>query len=237
MLGEHAPWNGEAAALGAEMLGRRLGLSARAFAEYIRDLVVDRLAGEVLGQVAAEEARDERLLEGAGARFFLERALHPERPSALQVDCRLRLPLAAVGAPVGAYFPQLAERLHCELLIPEQAGVANAIGAAAGSVFQTVDVLVEPQYNVGGIGGYTVHTTEEQREYADLEQAIAYAREAGVRLARAAAARAGAEAAIVEEERTDHSGTVAEGRDSLYLGTRLRFTAAARPRLAVQGDR
>ncbi|MGQ9684136.1 MAG: hydantoinase/oxoprolinase family protein [Anaerolineae bacterium] len=236
VLGLHAPWNGEAATLGAEMLGRRLGLSAQGFAAHIRDLVVDRLAAEVLGQIAAEEARDDRLLEGAGARFFLERALHPEHPSALQVDCRLRLPLAAVGAPVNAYFPQLAERLRCELLIPEQAGVANAIGAAAGSVLQTVEVLVEPEYNVSGIGGYTVHTAEEQRAYASLDEAISYAREAGVRLARAAAARAGAEDAIVEEERTDQSGTVAEGRDSLYLGTRLRFTAAGKPRLAVQGD-
>ena len=158
----------------------------------------------------------------------------PERPSALEVRCRLRLPLGAVGAPVRAYFPQTASKLEAELLIPDHADVANAIGAASGSVVQRVEILVEPEYNVAGIGSYSVHTPEERREFGELEVALSYARSAGHRLALAAARRAGAEEVVVEEERVDQSGSLAEPGNSLYLGSRLCFTAAGRPQMATQ---
>jgi len=176
------------------------------------------------------------LLAGPAARFFLQRALHAEIPSGLGVDFHLRLPLAAVGAPVAAYFPDVAERLHCELLIPQQAAVANAIGAASGSVLQMVEVLIEPVYSVAGISGYTVHTPRERREFADLEAALVHARAVGAPMAQEAARRAGADDVVVQEERIDQSGSVAGTSDSLYLGSRLRFTAAARPRMATQEE-
>jgi len=233
-LGTYAPWNREAAVLGATILGRRLGLTAEGFAGHVCGLVGDRLASEIVAHVAAEEGKDEKILGSRGARFFLQRALHPERPSALEVRCRLRLPLGAVGAPVRAYFPQTASKLEAELLIPDHADVANAIGAASGSVVQRVEILVEPEYNVAGIGSYSVHTPEERREFGELEVALSYARSAGHRLALAAARRAGAEEVVVEEERVDQSGSLAEPGNSLYLGSRLCFTAAGRPQMATQ---
>lgn len=229
VLGTYTPWDGEAARLGAEMLGRRAGMTATGLAAYVGEQVALRLATEVVAQVAADEDGDERALEGQGARFFLQRALHPERPGAMAVSCRLRLPLAAVGAPVPAYLPSVAARLGAELLLPDHAEVANAIGAASGSVLQSVEVLVQPEYNVAGIGAYTVHTGEGRHECADLEEALAYARAAGRRLAVEAARRAGAGEVSVQETRVDQSGTLAESQDSLYLGTRLRFCAAGRP--------
>ncbi|MEI9982755.1 MAG: hypothetical protein WDN69_05815 [Aliidongia sp.] len=39
----------------------------------------------------------------------------------LQVEYRLALPLVAIGAPVGGYYPQVAERLQAELVIPDHA--------------------------------------------------------------------------------------------------------------------
>ncbi len=234
VLGRYAAWDGEAARLGATLLGRRLGLTAEALAEAVCEQVVDRLATEIVAQVAADETGDGNLVEGKGAAFFLQRAFHPQQGSALSAGLRLRLPLAAVGAPVDAYFPQVANRLGAELVIPPQAGVANAVGAASGSVLQSVEVLIEPQYSVVGIGAYTVHTSEERREFANLQAALSYAQGAGQRLAEEAARRAGAEEVAVEEVRDDHTGSLADSGDSLYLGTRLHFTAAGRPRMEAE---
>ena len=236
VLGVYAPWSGEAARLGAELLAGRLGTTAEAFAARVRETVAERLAAEIIAYIAADETGDERLLEGAGTRFFLERMLHPEHRSIVDLRCRLTLPLAALGAPVGAYFPQVADRLGAELLISDCASVGNAIGAALGSVVKTVEVLVNAEYDVGGIEGYVVHTPEARRSFTDLAEALAYAEESGRRLAVEAARRAGAEEAVVEAERVDEQGTVAVGRGAaLYLGSRLRFTAAGRPRLAGEG--
>ncbi|MDI7275445.1 MAG: hydantoinase/oxoprolinase family protein [Anaerolineae bacterium] len=234
VLGAYAPWSRQAALLGATILGRRLGMSSEDLAAHVCGLVTDRIAAEIVAQVAADETGDERLLEGRAAAFFLGRALHPERRSVLDVSCRLGLPIAAVGAPVRAYFPQMATRLGAELLIPEHAEVANAIGAASGGVVQTVEVRVEPEYDVTGIGSYQVYSSEDRREFVDLDEALSYAREAGRRLAVESARRAGAEEIVVHEERQDQRGSLAEPGDSLYLGTRLRFTAAGRPRMGVE---
>jgi len=236
VLGVYTPWSREAALLGATILGKRMNMTPQAFAAHVRDLVTDRLASEIVAQVAAHEAGEDKLLEAKGTRFFLERALHPSRNgSALGVSCRLLPPLAAIGAPVAAYFPQVAEKLAAELVIPPHAGVANAVGAASGSVVQSAEVQVDPQYTVAGISGYSVYTSEERREFTDLEEALAYAREAGRRLALELAQRAGAGQVVVEEERHDQTGSVAlDAGDSLYLGTRLRFTAAGRPRMAME---
>jgi len=237
VLGVYAPWDGEAARLGAELLAERIETSAEAFATRVREQVIDRLAEEIIAHIASDEEGNERLLEGTGTRFFLDRALHPRHPSSLDVRCRLSLPLAAVGAPVRAYFPQVAERLGAELLISDYASVGNAIGAALGSVVKTVEVLVNANYDLAGIAGYVVHTPEERRSFADLAQALAYAEASGQRLAAEAAQRAGAVEAVVEAERLDQKGTVAAGRGAaLYLGTRLRFTAAGRPRLGNEGQ-
>jgi N-methylhydantoinase A/oxoprolinase/acetone carboxylase beta subunit len=233
VLGSYTPWNREAALLGATILGRRLGMRPEELAAHICGMVVDRIASEIIAQVAADEEGEEDLLQSRAAGFFLGRALHPERGSALGVSCHLRLPVAAVGAPVRAYFPQLASRLQAELLIPEHAEVANAIGAASGGVVQSVEVVVEPEYNIAGIASYRVYSSAEMREFATLEEALAYASEAGRELAMAAARRAGAEDIVVHEEQQDQRGSLAEPGDSLYLGTRLRFTAAGRPRLAA----
>ncbi len=233
VLGSYGEWNREAALLGATILGRRLGMRPEELAEHVCRMVVDRVASEIVAQVAADEEGEEDLLQSRATAFFLGRALHPERGSTLQVSCHLRLPIAAVGAPVRAYFPQLASRLEAELLIPEHAGVANAIGAASGGVVQSVEVVVEPEYVVGGIASYRVYSSAAWREFGTLEEALAYAAEAGRELAMSAARRAGAEEIVVHEERQEQQGSLAEPGDSLYLGTRLRFTAAGRPRLAA----
>ena len=232
VLGTWTPWSGQAALLGATLLCRLVKSTPEALASHVRELVIERLAAEIISQVAAHEEGSDNLLEEAGTRFFLERALLPGSASALDVRCQLRLPLAAIGAPVGAYFPEVARRLGAELLIPELTGVANAVGAASGSIVETVEVLVAPEYAPSGIVGYRAHTPEERREFDDLKSVLAYARASGRRLALDAARRAGADEVVVEEERTDQKGTVAgDFDDSLYLGSRLRFTAVGRPRI------
>ena len=235
VLGTWTPWNRQAALLGARLLCRPLRSTPEDLASHVRELVIERLAGEIVAQVAAHETGSNNLLKEAGSRFFLERALLPGSSSALDVRCQLRLPLAAIGAPVGAYFPEVARRLGTELLIPKLAGVGNAVGAASGSIVETVEVIVAPEYSSVGITGYRAHTPEERRQFDDLKTAVAYARATGRRLALDAAQRAGADEIVVEEERKDQRGTVdADFGASLYLGSRIRFTAVGRPR--ITGD-
>ena len=129
------------------------------------------------------------------------------KPSSLLLQATMKLarPLVAIGAPAGAYYPEVARRLGAKLAIPAHAAVCNAVGAVAGVVSQTVEVLVnQPTFRV-----FRVHDPNGIQDYADPEPALEHARRASRELALAAARRAGAADPHVEtsvSERLAHSG-------------------------------
>ena len=94
------------------------------------------------------------------------------------LECRLTLqrPIVAVGAPVGAYVPRAARHLNTELIIPDHADVANAVGAVAGGVVQRLQILIRP---IDGPKPYRVHLPDGVHDFGDLDAGVAYAKEAG----------------------------------------------------------
>ena len=151
VLGLQQGWNAEAAALGARLLrGSRDWMPApsddevAAFCARIREQVI-RDTGRAL--CAAAFGHDPGLPARAAPGPFHDAqvgAITAGRKfsALLEVDYRLALPLVAIGAPVQGYYPDVAQRLRAELLIPEHAAVTNAIGAVAGVVMQSVEILI-----------------------------------------------------------------------------------------------
>ncbi len=106
----------------------------------------------------------------------------------LQASLGLARPLIAIGAPVGVYYPEVARKLGAKLVIPQNAEVCNAVGAVAGVVSQTAEILVnQPSFKV-----FRVHDPAGSEDYADAIAALAHARRVSRELALAAARRAGA---------------------------------------------
>jgi N-methylhydantoinase A/oxoprolinase/acetone carboxylase beta subunit len=237
LLGKQQGWSVEAARLGAELLARsgvqsrRLPeLSAEALAELALERVVVR-SGEVLVEaLLAEEG--ERPLEadkGPGRRL-VARALQPKaarQAGLLAPSLGLNLPLVAVGAPAGTYYPLLAERLGVRQVVVPHADVCNAVGAVAGSVSQRVRILV----TAPGENCYRVHLPEGLRDFADREEALALAREAARDMARDQAITAGALTPETELEEIDRVAEVFGG-DPIFVEAEVIATAVGRPRLA-----
>ena len=228
-------WSAQAALCGARVLAteernarsRSRAEDPAAFCERVVEHVV-REAGRIV--LAAALAHDPGIEARAGKWGILgDRLVEDQiagRPFAGLVAAELRLatPLVAIGAPVGGYYPEVAARLGTRLVIPEHAAVCNAVGAVAGVVSQTVDVLVnQPTFNV-----FRVHDPAGSHDYAEAEPALAHARRVSRQLALAAALRAGAtdphlETSVIEK-RAD-MGAAAE-----YLAEALvRSTATGRP--------
>ena len=148
----------------------------------------------------------------------------------LQATFGLARPLVAIGAPVGAYYPEVARRLAAPLTIPMHAEVCNAVGAVAGVVSQTVEILVnQPTFKV-----FRVHDPSGSRDYPDPEPALEHAQRVSRELALAAARRAGATDPHVETNVTEKLAQVGPGSD--YLAEAVaRSTATGRP-LAGHSD-
>jgi N-methylhydantoinase A/oxoprolinase/acetone carboxylase beta subunit len=158
---------------------------------------------------------------------LLEAAIAGRRFSRLiEAWLRLATPLIAVGAPAGAYYPEVARRLDARLFVPERAEVCNAIGAVVGQVSETCDVLVnQPMFKV-----FRVHDPAGIRDYPEALPAIEDARRVSRELALAAARRAGACEPQVETSVLERRARGGPGADGDYLAeATVRSVATGRP--------
>jgi N-methylhydantoinase A/oxoprolinase/acetone carboxylase beta subunit len=234
-------WSREAAEFGARILATeernaraaRAAVSPQTICERVYEHVVCETGRVLLAAALAQDpglhARGrgwgelgDRLIEDtvAGRRFS----------TLLQTTLGLARPLIAIGAPAGAYYPEVARRLGAPLSIPTHAAVCNAVGAVAGVVSQTVEILVnQPTFKI-----FRVHDPAGSRDYEDPEPALAHAQRLSRELALAAARRAGAADPHVETSVTEKLAQAGPGAD--YLAEAVaRSTATGRP-LAGRAD-
>ncbi len=204
---------------------------------------VSRWAAQALASKALTD--EARLPDSEGERsaaLLLERALShgydpidgPGLRSELACTLVLRRPVVAIGAPVQAYMPRMAEILHTRLVIPPHAEVANAIGAAVGGVVQRQRVQITLLED-----GKTLrlHLPHRVHDFHSLEEAVAYARKQMLPWMEVLARQAGAAQVEVQMDRHDTQSLDRVGsEDKLFLGTELIFTAVGRPRLAAREE-
>lgn len=229
VLGRFNIWDTEAARLGAEILAAQAGLSAEAFCERVVEAMSDRVAAELVSKVIADEVAPPDWANEPVAAALLSRALGHNGSSDLACQFTLQHPVVAVGAPVAAYLPQAAAKLHTELIIPDRAGVANAIGAVAGSVVQRIAALIRP---VDYEATYRLYLPGGNHDFEMLDEAVAYAQAIVPELATQLAQQAGAEHIEVTLTRDDRAVAPQEGEgQAVFLETRLTFDAVGRPGL------
>ena len=235
VLGRQQGWCVEAAECGARILATEernaraasAAIAPRAMCERTFEHVVRATGRALLAAALAHDPGLEARGRGwgeLGDRLIEETVAGRRFSQLLETTLALAQPLVAIGAPVSAYYPEVARRLGAALTVPAHAAVCNAVGAVAGVVSQTVEVLVnQPTFNV-----FRVHDPAASRDYADAEPALEHAKRAAGELALAAARRAGAADPHVEISVTEKRAQVGPG--AAYLAEAVaRATATGRP--------
>ena len=232
VLGLQQTWTVEAAEQGATYLAR---LRARApgqplepieeLCRAILEALTQESAKRLVAATTAQEAGDAWDSPGRLSSLVLGRALRADRDATPLLDIKVSLtrPLVALGAPARLIYPGVAERLNAELVMSEQASVANAVGAAAGDVAQAITVLVTSPTE----GRFRVHLSGGPRDFSALEPAAEAARLEAERIASERARSSGVEGLAVTCERHDRFVPVGGG---LQVFVESLVTARARGR-------
>ncbi len=230
-LGRLSLWDAEASRIGAQLLALRAGLKSHDFCQRVVAGVSDRVATELVSKVLSDEVGLPDWENEPTAAALLARSLYGSEGLGLDSQLTLKHPLVAIGAPVEAYVPRAAEKLRTDLIIPEHAGVANALGAVAGGVVQQVRVLIHPLD--GASPTFRVHLADGVHDFPSLTEGVAYAERVVPGQVEALARQAGAEQVEVKMVREDLRAPV-KGRwgSEIYLSTEMTFTAVGRPSLA-----
>ena len=229
VLGIHDAWSSDAALAGVSLFaeqqdsrGVAIAPDARSMSRAIVDVLVERSA-EVLLQAACDH-------DGHGyadlGRYLLRAVSIPDERPLVDFSVRLDRSVIGLGAPAPAYYPAVAARLGTRAVVPEHAGVANAVGAVVGGVrVRATGTIVRPDD-----GLYRVFAGRRPRDFPDLEAATAHARRLLEAQARQESIDAGAGEVNVSFERRDRTAVV-EGRETLVESTVV-AVASGRPRFA-----
>lgn len=115
----------------------------------------------------------------------------------ISMQISLGRPLIALGASAACHYPAIADALNANLVIPDDAAVAGAIGAAAGSIRQRTSITI----TMPSDGLYRVHDPAGHHDFKTLEPALSLAEQIACTDAETKAMAAGASAVKLSSSR------------------------------------
>lgn len=233
VLGRLADWDGKAALKALTLLARRRNGAGERFAsgpEPLAQAIIDQLTAQTV-DCLLEAAFDEDPAFAEGQSETLAR--HPLMVAGLkshrgiiEITARLGVPVIGLGASAPSYYGAVGKVLGCEMILPEHAGVANAIGAVVGQVSQRVTGLVSSPAE----GRFVAHIAQGPETFTTAKAAMD-ALEAALRAEAETRARAaGAEDLRLTVGR-DLKEAEIEGR-RMFIEGAVTVTASGRPRVA-----
>lgn len=207
--------------------GDRLAATPEQMAQIIIDQLTEQTALTLLETAFAEEAEDFGVPPEQLARHvLLQKGLSKHR-GLLALDAALNVDVVGLGASAPSYYPAVGERLRCQMILPEHAGVANAVGAVVGRVtFRRSGTVTSPSE-----GKYRVHLETGPQDFTESDAALALLETVLRGEAESAAKAAGAADIRVLVERDIRTARV-EARDVFVEGM-LTVEASGRPRVAI----
>ena len=165
-------------------------------------------------------------LPGGAAQSPLLHAALNGHTGATRLTIGLDMPLIGLGASARLYYPTIAEMLSNRAIIPENADVANAVGAVVGQVRVQVHATVSQPTE----GLFRAHFAGPHRGPHQPAAARSATMSALLQDARNAATAAGAENPQLDQHWHEQVAEV-EGR-KMFIEASAQVTATGRPRLA-----
>ncbi len=208
--GRFERWDAESAKKALEIFAAMFGKPPKETMELALKAITKRLFEEIIRREVSWENHKLRDLP-ANWDFILGKAFE-DSGKGLGVSFELRKPVIAIGAPAQALVPEVSKHLRAEIMVPENADVANAVGAIASEIVVREEILIVP----GQTSNYVLHGSGERLEFSELRKATERAVEISKARARSKAIAAGAVAPEITVSKSDKLGTLADG-GSIFL--------------------
>ncbi|MGL4238614.1 MAG: hydantoinase/oxoprolinase family protein, partial [Tabrizicola sp.] len=233
VLGRLDSWDGAAAEKALRLIakrrtgaGERFATGPEVFAQAVIDQLTQQTVDCLLEAAFGEDAGFADDAPEALAQHRLTKAGLVQHRGVVEVSVKLGVPVIGLGASAPSYYGAVGERLGCPMILPEHAGVANAIGAVAGQVSQrAVGTVSSPAE-----GRFVAHLTDGLQSFPTPEAALQAMETALVKEASDRARAAGAVDLRVTVDR-DVREVEIEGRQ-MFIEAKVTATASGRPRVA-----
>lgn len=233
VLGRLDAWDAGAARKAVQLVGRkrtgngnRLCPDPEAMAQMIVDQLTHQTSLALLETAFAEDDHDFGLPAAQLARHVLMQKGLDRHRGLVRLDTGLNVPVIGLGASASSYYPAVGARLGCDMILPEHAGVANAIGAVVGRVtIRRQGTITSPAE-----GRFRVHLETGPEDFVESDEAMERLEDVLKSDARQTALAAGAEDLQTDISR-DIKTAQAEARE-VFLEATITVEVSGRPRIA-----
>lgn len=170
VLGLHTEWDISAATKAAELMaaaadtsGNPVRQNGKALSEWVVNTLIRNSAEAVLGATLTIDG----FPQGSVQSELVQRALDGHH-GAVEVKVGPTMPVAGLGASAATYYPGVSELLGVPSVVPEHAEVANAVGAAVG----TVRIVRQTTVSQPTKGQFRIHLPEAGDDLGNLDPTI-----------------------------------------------------------------
>jgi len=222
-------WNSDAARMALQLFGRRRTGAGEVLArdpKKLAEIIVDQLTHQTGISLLQAALAEERLDENLASHILMQMGLG-NHSGILRINTGLNIPVVGLGASAQNYYPAVGKCMGCEMILPLDGGVANAIGAIVGRIIMRRSGTITTTSE----GRYRVHLESGPEDFID--KVVAFQRlEDGLRVAaKKAALVAGANDIEVAIDRDIKTAQV-EARE-IFVEATITVEASGRPRIAI----
>ena len=234
VLGKSNAWDKEAAIKAIDLFARRrngsgelLAGSTAQMAERIVSQLTEQTSGSILEMAFSEEKVDFGDKPNVLAKHPLTQFGLAGYSDLIKVNVGISKKIIGLGASAPTYYPAVGAELNCEVILPEYAGVANAIGAVVGKiVMRESGVISSPSE-----GKYLVHLDGNPVNFTSEAEALKVLEEKLTEKSIQKAKEAGAENVTVNIDREIKTANI-ENR-AVFVEANVLVEASGRPRISI----
>jgi len=226
--GSFEEWDAESA---RRYAGFYSSLSHRPMAEmidHIFELGVRRLSMELLKRRLDDDTDPDKMDDCPVCKTLVHHLLNEQHPN-YEVSVNLKHPVIGIGAPIKFFLSQAVAPFKATAILPENADVANAIGAITSHVFIQKQLWIAP----GKDGGFIVEGISGARKFKNIVDADRFAREELTDIVHKKAIEAGTSCRNITFETKDSTPLASTG-EAIFLGRTISASLKGRPDLVVK---
>jgi len=145
----------------------------------------------------------------------------------IKVNVGISKKVIGLGASAPTYYPAVGDELNCEVILPEYAGVANAIGAVVGKIIMRETGVVSSPSE----GKYLVHLDSKPFNFTSEAEALKFLEEKLTEKSIQKAKTAGAENVTVNSDIEIKTANI-ENR-KVFVEANVLVEASGRPRIST----
>jgi N-methylhydantoinase A/oxoprolinase/acetone carboxylase beta subunit len=221
-------WDKNAAEEYCRMFSRLAKMDIPQMAEHLLNMAETRLTLELLKRQLDDEVDPDALHTCPVCQTLVGNLLSDGNDQyVVRID--LKRPVVGIGAPIHFFLPRAAKALGTEAVLPENADVANAIGAITSNVVVKRQLRIIPDEQ----GGFLIEGLAGMRHFKKFEDADDFARDELVQRVRNLARIAGTSAQEIKLKIEDKIPKTADGKQ-IFLSRTIHADLTGRPDMVVK---